>query len=96
MQVISTGLTGATTTWEVYSKSTQSVDALVRVSNSSSYTIGTGINVVDFNNVVFDVNSNFDLSRDRFTAKTAGYYLFTISFQSLAGFKRYKNLRLII
>ncbi|WP_267402721.1 MULTISPECIES: hypothetical protein [unclassified Chryseobacterium] len=85
VQVISTGLTGAATTWEVYSKSTQSVDALVRVSNSSSYTIGTGINVVDFNNVVFDVNSNFDLSTDRFTAKTAGYYLFTSSFQSMAG-----------
>lgn len=85
VQVISTGLTGSATTWEVYSKSTQSVDALVRVSNTTSYTMGTGVNVVNFNTTIFDVNSNFNLATDTFTAKTAGYYLFTSSFQSLGG-----------
>lgn len=85
VQLINTGLSGSANTWEIYSKSTQSVDALVRVSNSTPYTIGTGFNTVDFTTTVFDVNSNFNLTTDRFTAKTAGYYLFTSSFQSEVG-----------
>ncbi|AKD53809.1 C1q-like domain-containing protein [Spirosoma radiotolerans] len=53
---------------------TQSTDAVLRVEFAGSQSVTTG-GIVNFISKKFDKGTNFDLTTDKFTAPSAGYYL---------------------
>jgi len=88
----STGQYGYNTTYggvEVYNGSAWSTitgGPAFQVNIGSAQTISsTTFTKLQYNTVVFDTNSNFNTSTNRFTPTVAGYYLVIAAFQSASG-----------
>ncbi|WP_148562365.1 hypothetical protein [Spirosoma radiotolerans] len=64
---------------------TQSADAALRVSMSTSTLVNSGIVYkVNYTTTEFDKNSNFNLSTDEFTTPSSGFYLVSFYIESTA------------
>jgi hypothetical protein len=82
-QVMTTDGSGNVTWQAAGSSGTTFSLTKVHLTSNQTYS-GGGQDVMDFDNVLIDLNSDFDTSTNRFVASQAGYYRITASYNTTA------------